>query len=57
MTYVCLCVFTNKIFDVLDEDPVGMWKSYRKQAAIWMLSIISERTLDIDEELCACHVK
>jgi len=47
----------NKIFDVLVKEPVCIWKRYRKQAAVGMLKLISERTLDIDRELCACYIK
>jgi len=45
---LCTVLYFQNIFDVLVENPVAIWKKYRKQAAIGMLSIVSEKTLDID---------
>jgi hypothetical protein len=39
---------------VLGEDRFGFRRGKGTRDAIGMLRIISERTLDIDEELCAC---
>jgi hypothetical protein len=46
---------TNLFFDLLVGDTVCIWKRYTKQATIGMLGIMSERTPDIEEELCACY--
>jgi hypothetical protein len=43
-----------KIEDVLGEDQFGFRRGSGTRDAIGMLRIISEGTLDIDEELCAC---
>jgi hypothetical protein len=42
----------KKIEDVLGEDQYGYRKGKGTRDAIGMLRIISERTLEIDEELC-----
>jgi hypothetical protein len=44
----------KKIEDVLGEDQFGFRKGTR--AAVGMLRIISERTLEIGEEICVCYV-
>jgi hypothetical protein len=44
----------RKIEDALGEDQFGFRKGARD--AIVMLRIISECTLDIDEEMCACFI-
>jgi hypothetical protein len=45
----------RKIADVLGEDQFGLVRrGERTGNAIVMLRIISELTLDIDEELCVC---
>jgi hypothetical protein len=41
---------------VLGEDQFGFRRGKRTRDAIGMLRIISERTLVIDEELCACLI-
>jgi hypothetical protein len=40
---------------LLGEDQSGLRERRGTRDAIGMLRIMSERTLDIDEELCACH--
>jgi hypothetical protein len=42
--------------DVLGEDQFGFRRGKGTRDAIGMLRIISERTLVIDEELCACLI-
>jgi hypothetical protein len=42
---------------VLGEDQFGFRRGKRARDALGMLRIISERTLDIDKELCACCVE
>ena len=42
----------KKIEDVLGEDQFGFRRGKGTRDAIGMLRIISERTLEIDEELC-----
>jgi hypothetical protein len=44
----------RKTEDVLGEDQFGFRRGKGTRDAIGMLRIISERTLVIDEELCAC---
>jgi hypothetical protein len=44
----------KKIEDVLVEDQFGFRRGKGTRVAIEMLRIISERTLEIDEELCVC---
>ena len=44
----------KKIEDVLGEDQFGFRKGRGTRDAIEILKIISERTLEIDEELCVC---
>ena len=46
----------KKIWDVLGEDQFGFRKGEGIRDAIGTLRIISERTLEIDEELCVCFV-
>jgi predicted transcriptional regulator len=46
----------KKIEDVLGEDPFGFRRGKRIRDAIWMLRIISERTLEMDNELCVCFI-
>jgi hypothetical protein len=48
---------TNFLFDLLVEDTVFTWKRYTKQATIRILGIMSEITVDIEEELCACYIE
>ena len=45
----------KNIEDVLGEDQFGFRRGRGTRHAIWMLRIISERTLDIDAELCLLH--
>jgi len=46
----------KKIEDVLGEDQFGFRRRKETRDAIWMLRIISERTLEIDEELSVCFI-
>jgi hypothetical protein len=46
----------KKIEDVLGEDQFGFRKGEGTRDAIGMLRIISERTLDIGEEICVCFI-
>jgi hypothetical protein len=46
----------RKTEDVLGEDTFGFRRGKGTTDAIGMLRIISEQTLDIDEELCACFI-
>jgi hypothetical protein len=46
----------KKIEDVLGEDQFGFRKGNGTRDAIGMLRIISERTLDISEEICVCFI-
>ena len=46
----------KKIEDVLREDQFGFRRGKGTRNAIGMLRIISERTLEIDEELSVCFV-
>jgi len=46
----------KKIEDVLGEDQFGFRRGRGTRNAIGMLRIISERTLEIDEELCVCFI-
>jgi hypothetical protein len=39
---------------VLGEDHFGLRSKKITTETIWVLRITSERTLEIDEELCAC---
>jgi len=46
----------KKIEDVLGEDQFGFRRVKRTRNAPGMLRIISERTLEIDAELCVCFI-
>ena len=46
----------KKIEDVLGEDQFGFRKGKGTRDAIWMLRIISERTLEINEKLSVCFI-
>jgi len=46
----------RKIEDVFEEDQFRFRRGKRNRNAIGMLRIISERTLEIDAELCVCFV-
>ena len=46
----------KKIEDVLGQDHFGFRRGKGTRDAIGMLRIISERTLEIDEELCVCFI-
>ena len=46
----------KKIEDVLGEDHFGFKRGKGTRDAIGMLRIISERTLEIDEELYVCFI-
>jgi retron-type reverse transcriptase len=47
----------RKIVYALGEDQFGFRRGKGTSDAIGMLRIISERTLSIDEELCACFIE
>jgi len=47
----------KKIEDVLGEDQFGFRRGKGTRNAVGMLRIISERTLEIEEELCVCWQK
>ena len=46
----------KKIEDVLGEDQFGFRRGKGTRNAIGMLRIISERTLEVDEELSVCFI-
>ena len=46
----------KKIEEVLGEDQLGFRRGKGTRDAIGMLRIISERTLEIHEELCVCFI-
>jgi hypothetical protein len=46
----------RKIEVILEEDHLGFRRGKETKGAIAMLKLISERTLDIDKELCACII-
>jgi len=46
----------KKIEEVLGEDQFGFRRGKGTKDVIVMLRIISERTLDIDEDLCVCFI-
>jgi len=46
----------KKIEEILGEDPFGYRRGKGTSDAIGMLRIISERTLEIDEDLCVCFI-
>jgi retron-type reverse transcriptase len=46
----------KKIEDILWEDQFGFRKGKATRDAIGMMRIISERTLDIGEEICVCFI-
>jgi hypothetical protein len=46
----------RKIEDALGEHQFGFRRGKGTRDAIGMLRIISEQTLDIDKELCACFI-
>ena len=46
----------KKIEDVLGEDQFGFRRGKGTRDATGMLRIISERTLEVDEELCVCFI-
>jgi len=46
----------KKIEEVLAEDQFGFRRGKGIRDAIGMLRIISERTLEIDEDLCVCFI-
>ena len=46
----------KKIEDVLGEDQFGFRRGKGTRDAIGMMRIITERTLEIDEELCVCFI-
>jgi hypothetical protein len=46
----------RKIEDVLGEDQFGFKRGKATRDAMGMLRIISERTLEIDAEVCVCFI-
>jgi len=46
-------MIARKIEDVLGEDRFGFRRGKGTRDAIWMLRKISERTVEVDAELCA----
>ena len=46
----------RKIEDILGEDQFGFRRGKGTRDAIGMMRIISEHTLEIDEELCVCFI-
>jgi len=46
----------KKIEGVLGEEQFGFRRGKGARDAIWMMRIIAERTLEIDEELCVCFI-
>jgi hypothetical protein len=46
----------RKLEDVLGEDQFGFGRGKGARDAVGMLKRISERTLEMDEELCACFM-
>jgi hypothetical protein len=48
--------FGRKITKVHMEDQFGFRRGKGTRDTIGMLRIISERTLNLDEELCACFI-
>jgi len=46
----------RKIEDVLEEDQFGFRRGKRTSCAVGMLRIISERTSEIDAELCVYFI-
>jgi hypothetical protein len=46
----------NKIEDILREDQFDFRKGNGNREAIGILRIISERSLDLDEELYTCFI-
>jgi hypothetical protein len=53
-----LVLTCNVVFDdvLLREDNFGFRRGKLTRDAIWMLRIISEGTLDIEEEMCRCFI-
>jgi hypothetical protein len=46
----------KKFEDILGEDHFGVRRGKGTRNSIGMLRIVSERSLDIEEELCACFI-
>ena len=49
-------IIERKIEDVLGEDQFGFRRGKGTRDAIGMITIIAERTMEIDEELCICFI-
>jgi len=45
-----------KTEDILEEDEFQFRRGKESRDAIGMLGIISERTVDVDEELCVYYI-
>jgi len=58
MNWACNPLFLKLHYpeDVLGEDQFGFRRGKGTRDAIWMLRIISERTLEMDEELSVCFI-
>ena len=46
----------TKIEEVIEEDQFGFWKGKGTRDAIGLMSIISERVLDVKKEICLCFI-
>jgi Reverse transcriptase (RNA-dependent DNA polymerase). len=46
----------SKIEEVIEEDQIGFRKGKGTRDAIELLRIISERVLDVKEEMCLCFI-
>ena len=46
----------SKIEEVIEEDQFGFWKGKGTRDAIGLRRIISERMLDVKEEMCLCFI-
>jgi len=46
----------SKIQEVIEEDQFGLRKGEGTRDAIGLMKIISERVLDIKEEMCLCFI-
>jgi hypothetical protein len=53
---ICRRRIERKTEDTLGEDQFGFRRGKETRDAIGMLRVISERNIDIDEELCACFI-
>ena len=56
ITYVLRRRIEMKTEDILEEDEFQFRRGKESRDAIGMLGIISERTVDVDEELCVYYI-